>query len=187
MGQIGWRVFTLDDDAVLTAPLRRYEPPNRRPTDPMRRYPTVHCIAECEAGHPAPDPNCGCGLYYVDRYAEASGEIALCTYPFAGPRVYARVEVTPPVMGDAELYRYLLAVFWPHKSLRAAELRITELWVPGPDHCATCARESPGLRVRTTPLLPEEILTALAARYDVPVRRLAPHRTGQPTTADSRV
>ena len=167
----GWRIFSVDANSVLTeTPLRHYygEPE----TGAVVRYSTVECVARCEVKveHRSPHWYCNCGLYFVDRFAEASGCCSLCMYPVAGPRVYAQVESGSLVLPDLYLYRrlgYLVAFLWPHQSLRAAELRITELWVPGPDHCAACAPR--------TPKLSDEILAALSERYAVPVRRLAPH------------
>jgi uncharacterized protein len=160
----GWRVYAITADGVLSS-IPRYGP------DVPALYPTVECVATCEQGHQPPEPQHDCGLYFLDRYSamEASGRLrgTCCQYDFGEPRVYAKVSTAGPVLGDRH-WDHLgrLLPHMPYHPRRAAAVRVRELWLPGPDHCGDCAPR--------TPLVPDEVMAALEARYRVPVRRLAP-------------
>jgi hypothetical protein len=154
----GWRVYAITPEAILTAM------PIGGPGSAMP-YPTPLCQATCDHGHQPPAPGCECGAYFNDT--TPNGRTVLCWYDFPGMRANAKVEPVGTVLLDPYVQHALARrVPAPYLAYRAAALRVVELWLPDPDHCTDCHQR--------TPHVPDDVMTALADRYAVPVHRLPP-------------
>jgi hypothetical protein len=144
-----FRAYWLRDDDVLWSPMKYHR----------ASFPTAVHTATCRYGHPpaTAHADCDCGLYFVTE----EGWRRLCRGSRA-PRVLAEVSPLGPTQGVSGR----CPRFWRSHSLRAGSLQLVALWVPGADHCLSCRADDD----QHDPT--DDLLAALADRYQVPVARL---------------